>query len=317
MPAWLDILELLDAPAERIYWPYLLAALVLAFLWAALKRDWALLRRDLFSKAIWWHPSARLDYALIIFRALLSALLLAPFLISAHWVAVKVVLAVYAVLGAPPSWPFSPLVTTVFYTAALFMISDASRYYIHRWMHQVAWLWRFHQIHHSAEVMTPFTLYRTHPVEGLIGAFRGILVTGVIGGIFGWLTHGQAHAAQIMGVNAVAFFFNLAGSNLRHSHVWLSFGPLERIFMSPAQHQDHHALETRGQNNYGSFLALWDRLHHTWRPALKKPAQFGLAPEDRLHHPHHLGSVLLAPFGLWPDPSSRAVAAETPPHPDT
>ena len=45
-------------------------------------------------------------------------------------------------------------------------------------MHRIPFLWRFHQIHHSAEVLTPLTFHRIHPVESLLYDVRGALVTG-------------------------------------------------------------------------------------------------------------------------------------------
>ena len=88
------------------------------------------------------------------------------------------------------------------------------------------------------------------------------------------LEEGQAVPAEVLGVNAVAFVLNLAGSNLRHSHLWISFGPLEWLLMSPAQHQLHHSLETSGHGvNYGSFLSLWDVLARTFQRATKRPVR--------------------------------------------
>lgn len=286
---------MLDAPEERIFWPYLVSALVIALVGAALGR--VSLRTELFTRALWWHPSARADYGLFVVRALISALLVAPLLISSTVVAVRVVLLLSKLLGAPPDWTLGPLATTAIYTALLFVASDGTRFLLHKAMHDLPFLWRFHQVHHSAEVMTPLTLYRTHPVEGLLVAVRGVLVTGLVGGAFSWLTRGQAVPAEVLGVNAVAFALNMAGSNLRHSHVWISFGPLERVLMSPAQHQLHHALETSGhQVNYGSFLSLWDALGGTLVRATRRPAAFGVPREHLNHDPWNVFSLLGGPF---------------------
>jgi sterol desaturase/sphingolipid hydroxylase (fatty acid hydroxylase superfamily) len=51
---------------------------------------------------------------------------------------------------------------------------------------------------------------------------------------------------------------NIAGSNLRHSQLPLSYWPwLQKILISPAQHQWHHN-RTGADQNYGSILAIWD-----------------------------------------------------------
>ena len=288
-------LSLLDAPEERLFWPYLVSALLIALLASALGR--VTLRTELFTRALWWHPSARADYGLLFVRTVISVLLVAPLLVSSTVVAVKVVLLFSRAFGAPPEWTPGALPTTILYTALLFIASDATRFGLHVAMHRIALLWRFHQVHHSAEVMTPVTLYRTHPVEGLLGAVRGVLVTGFVGGAFSWLTRGQAVPAEVLGVNAVAFVLNLAGSNLRHSHLWISFGPLEWLLMSPAQHQLHHSLETSGHGvNYGSFLSLWDVLARTFQRATKRPLAFGVERSQLNHDPWNVFSLLGGPF---------------------
>ncbi|HEY1086525.1 MAG TPA: sterol desaturase family protein [Archangium sp.] len=292
---WSEWLSVLDAPEERLFWPFLVSALVIALLGGLFGA--VSLKKDLFSKDLWWHPSARADYGVFVVRALLSAFLIGPLLVSSTVIAVKVVLLLGKVFPEPPEWPLPPLATTITYTVLLFLAADFSRYLLHKWMHDFDVLWRFHQVHHSAEVMTPLTLYRTHPIEGLLGALRGVLVTGFVAGVFAWLTRGQARPAEVLGVNAIAFALNLAGSNLRHSHVWLSFGPLERLVMSPAQHQLHHGIETAGHRvNYGSFLALWDVLGGTFVRATKRPTAFGVAAVHLNHHPHRVVSLLLGPF---------------------
>jgi len=292
---WSEWLSVLDAPEERLFWPFLVSALVIALLGGLLGA--VSLRKDLFSKDLWWHPSARADYGVFVVRAVLAAVLIAPYLVSSTVIAVKVVLLLGKVLPEPPEWPLPPLATTITYTVLLFLAADGSRYLLHKWMHDFDVLWRFHQVHHSAEVMTPVTLYRTHPVEGLLGALRGVLVTGLVAGVFAWLTRGQARPAEVLGVNAIAFALNLAGSNLRHSHVWISFGPFERLVLSPAQHQLHHGIETAGHRvNYGSFLALWDVLGGSFVRATKRPAAFGVEAVHLNHHPHRVLSLLLGPF---------------------
>jgi len=78
------------------------------------------------------------------------------------------------------------------------------------------------------------------------------------------LVRGAAGLYLFLGLHALIFIYNLVG-NLRHSHVWLSYGPvLSHIFVSPAQHQIHHSVEERHWGrNIGFALAFWDRLFGT------------------------------------------------------
>ena len=177
--------------------------------------------------------------------------------------------------------------------------SDFSRYLLHRLCHQIPLLWQFHQVHHSAEVMTPLTLYRSHPVENLLFTIRGILVTGLITGVFFYFFGTRAVQYQFLGVNFFGLLFNFFGANLRHSHVWISYGSIvERVFLSPAQHQLHHSAHPNDHGaNYGSCLAIWDWGGGSLRVASeRRVSQFGLSQEESNHNPHALGSVLFGPF---------------------
>ena len=66
----------------------------------------------------------------------------------------------------------------VIFTITLFVASDFTRYWLHRFMHTVPLLWKFHKVHHSAKVLTPVTFYRVHPVENILFGLRFSLTIG-------------------------------------------------------------------------------------------------------------------------------------------
>jgi sterol desaturase/sphingolipid hydroxylase (fatty acid hydroxylase superfamily) len=68
---------------------------------------------------------------------------------------------------------------------------------------------------------------------------------------------------DILGANLFVFIFNVMGANLRHSHVFWSWGDsIEYWFISPAQHQIHHSDNpAHFDRNLGSALAVWDRCY--------------------------------------------------------
>jgi sterol desaturase/sphingolipid hydroxylase (fatty acid hydroxylase superfamily) len=73
--------------------------------------------------------------------------------------------------------------------------------------------------------------------------------------------------------------FNFAAANLRHSHIWISFGRLEKIFISPAQHQIHHSVGNSNAN-LGSIFSIWDGILGTrMYSGEKRKLEFGLGPE--------------------------------------
>lgn len=271
-------------PGSRTFWGgWVSFALVALGLAARRGGGWAERVDAVFPRAAWRHPSTRLDLQLLLGRQLLRVLGAVPALAGGWYLATWVVRGLDATLGVP-SLPVPPAAVPWLYTVALFVAWDASRYVLHRLMHEVPALWELHQLHHSAEVMTPLTFHRVHPVESLLYQARGGLVTALVAGGAFWLFRADATDVTLLGVHGLGLVFNVATGNLRHSHVWLRFGErVERWLVSPAQHQLHHARDAHG-TNYGTWLAVWDRMGGTWRPAPETaPARLGIDAHGRNH----------------------------------
>ena len=184
------------------------------------------------------------------------------------------------------------------YTASLFLFSDFTRYWLHRLLHKSELLWAFHQVHHSAEVLTPITFYRVHPVESVLFGFRYALSTGFVTGIFLYLFGAQLSLFDILGVNALHFIALFIGSNLRHSPVPLAYYHcLEHWFISPKQHQQHHT-PAYSNKNFGGVLAIWDTLFNTLQTNSNLPSNikvYGLKAEESLRL-HSIKDLLFKPF---------------------
>lgn len=213
------------------------------------------------------------------------------------------------VLGALVVWQgveFQPLDITwgrsALATLIIVLAMDFCKYWAHYIHHENKLLWPFHALHHSAEVLTPLTASRNHPVFILIRNVIYSLVLGTVQAVALFLLIGKIDLLTIGGANAGYFIFNLLGANLRHSHVWLSYGPvLEHIFISPAQHQIHHSSDKKHFNkNYGEVFALWDWMFGTlYVPKSYEKLEFGIADEDgvRIEQPHKtLKDALFKPF---------------------
>ena len=181
-----------------------------------------------------------------------------------------------------PDWAIAAI-----FTVTLFLLDDAAKYLVHRALHRIPILWCFHKVHHSAETLTPLTVYRTHPIEGIIFALRATLVQGTSIAAFFFFLGDRAELVTVLGVNAILFAFNAAGSNLRHSHVWISYGRrLEHLLMSPAQHQIHHSVDpSHYDKNYGAVLSLWDWIGGSLVLAgTYESLQFGLQQATKVKH---------------------------------
>ena len=136
-------------------------------------------------------------------------------------------------------------------------------------MHKWPILWALHKVHHSAETLNPITVYRTHPFEGILFSLRGAFSQGIVISMFFFIFGDKVDLVTILGVNFLVFSFHVAGSNLRHSHIDIKYWTwLEKVLISPAQHQLHHSLDERHYDkNFGAALAIWDwifgSLHHS------------------------------------------------------
>ncbi len=321
LSALLQPAQFLSDPSKRIFWGYLLMSVLIAGLIFVIRYRGQWLRQlyhQLLSHRLWLHPSSLLDMKLMCVKALVRVLLFASWIVSSYAIAVAVVKFANQQFEPAHVTALSDSAITILYTFVLFVCSDFSRYFVHRLCHRVPLLWQFHQVHHSAEVMTPLTLYRSHPVENLIFVLRGVVVTGVITGVFFYLFGTKAVQAQVLGVNVLGLLFNMLGANLRHSHVWISYGSVvEHVFLSPAQHQVHHSDHPRHHGaNYGSCLAIWDWLGGSLHVAFgQQDLHFGLSDTQLNHDPHTLGSAILGPFrGSWALVSARFKRSQSTTH---
>jgi sterol desaturase/sphingolipid hydroxylase (fatty acid hydroxylase superfamily) len=252
--------------------------------------------REQFSKRILFHPSARLDYLYFVVVSLVKFFLIIPFVLGVNEVSLWCLLQIQDIFGYVERIRVSKVGLIFAYTLVLFVVNDFTRYLLHRLMHQNTFLWRFHQLHHSAEVLNPLTFYRVHPLENVLFGFRYAFSTGFVTAWFIYFFGAGIGLVEIFGVNVLVFFFLALGSNLRHSHIPLSYGNrIEKWIISPFQHQLHHTAEDMNKN-FGSNLALWDNIFKTLKTSaskIEKPLVFGLKKEKIKHS---LLGAFLNPF---------------------
>ncbi|WP_416897887.1 MAG: extracellular solute-binding protein [Minwuia sp.] len=301
-------------PQKRVFAGYLLSAMAIAVIAMALAHGGGLraaLRR-IFDPKVWFSRSARTDY-LIVFINRAVMMLTAPWLVARMAFGPALFLLLHEIPGGRfDLWPGAPLwAVALLFTAAYFVLDDLSRYLVHRLMHAWPVLWAFHKVHHTAETLTPFTVYRTHPVEGFVFAARSAVVQGLLIPVFVFFFADRVDLMTVIGANIFLFAFNAAGSNLRHSHIAIRYGRLEKLLVSPAQHQLHHSLDPRHfVCNFGAALSVWDRIGGSWVPSERgQVLRFGVAASER-HDVHGLYGVYLHPFV----DAASAVARRLSPH---
>ena len=294
-------LSALFDPRKRVYWGYLISGCVIALLWLMLvrRRSFAGALRTFFSPESWLSRSASSDYTLMLINSAVMKLI-APRLLTQIGVSVALFSVLHDWFGgrpligeAMPSW----LVAVVF-TLTLFVLDDFSKYVVHRMLHRLPVLWAFHKVHHSATSLNPFTVYRTHPVEGVVFILRAAVVHGSCIAVFVFFLGDKVSLTTVLGASVFSFAFNALGANLRHSHVDLGFWkPLERLFISPAQHQIHHSTsDVHLDKNFGVALALWDLMFKTH--CYSTPGadlEYGVRGESSVRI-HSLGALYVKPF---------------------
>ena len=272
-------------PAKRLFWGCLLSSILLASIavtWTTGKFDIRAQLGSLFDRSYWLNRSTATDLYYLFLNNGIRLLILVPIIGSHLWFTLATGRFLQSNFGdAPevslPAWAIASLYALVF-----FVVEDASRFFLHVSMHRVPFLWRLHRVHHSAENLTPITLFRVHPVESVIYFFRGLLVFGLVSGSFIWLFSRELSTYHVLGVDLLGFIFNFMAANLRHSHVWLSYGYFERWFISPVQHQLHHSIDYE-HPNFGTYLSVWDRVFGTLQYSGKKRhLKFGVRDERDL-----------------------------------
>ena len=248
------------------------------------------------SSKLWLHPSAKLDYYYFFISYFINIFLLVPFIISAKTIALGVNKFLYAKFDYFENSFFSYGEIIFLYTITLFLVSDFTRYWLHRFLHTIPFLWEFHKVHHSAKVLTPITFYRVHPVENFLFGLRYSLSVGFVTGIFVYFFGAMIDIYAVVGVNVFLFVFSVFGANLRHSHVPFSYPKiLENWLMSPKQHQIHHSRK-HFDKNYGGFISIWDKMFGTLKLSNEVLVmKFGLR-KNQMNDYSSLKSLIFRPF---------------------
>lgn len=251
-------------PHDRLGYIFQLSALAAAvgvWLWLRWRGKTARsLWRYVFAPEVWLHRSAVTDYLYYFVNRLLWVFAYGWFIVWAEASAEGSAALLRGLVGEPgpgvtPHWGWAVLATLL-----IVLVKDFLMWFAHTLFHLFPVLWEFHKVHHSAEVMTPLTAARMHPVEELLTAT--IVGTGV-GVAWTGISHilgPGAHELKLWEINVVTALFFLAAFNLRHSHVWLAYPHwLQHILISPAQHQIHHSTAPQHwDKNMGFTFAFWD-----------------------------------------------------------
>ena len=299
------LVTLFTAPGSSFSMLSLLTALSIAGAWLVIQRrargrhlTLKLAARALFPRWLWRSASTKADGGFFLLNVFAVSGLIGWGLISygavEHWTGSALTHA----LGPRGPGGVGRLAGEAIMTLALFLAYEFAYWLDHFIAHEVPFFWEFHRVHHTAETLTPLTVFRVHPVDTMKFFNIIALVTGVVGGVGGYLLGQPTHAFSVSGNNILLLAFIFLTVHLQHSHVWIAFtGVWGRVFASPAHHQIHHSADpAHFGKNLGSCLVVFDWLFGTLRVprAEREPLVYGVEPGGE--SPHTITGGLITPF---------------------
>jgi sterol desaturase/sphingolipid hydroxylase (fatty acid hydroxylase superfamily) len=147
---------------------------------------------------------------------------------------------------------------------AIVLVADLIQYWTHRAYHEVPFLWRFHAVHHSTQVLDWLAGSRMHMLELI--ATR----TAILGPIYV-----LGFSREVMDAYVVVVGFQAV---LNHANVSLPWGLLRHVIVTPEFHHWHHSSDRAAiDRNYAAHFAFLDSLFGTKvRSAQIFPEQYGV-----------------------------------------
>lgn len=134
---------------------------------------------------------------------------------------------------------------------ALFLLVDFAYYWLHRYSHEIRWMWALHSVHHSAQQITFSVAYRLGWTNIVSGPWLFLIPVCWIG--FDPRAVGLMYAANLL------YQFWL------HTETIPKLGFVETFLNTPSNHRVHHAVNPEYlDRNYGGVLIIWDRLFGTY-----------------------------------------------------
>jgi len=258
---------------------------------------WRTIARALFPKRILRSRSSKVDIGYLYFNVFMFSLMFGWAVLTYQFISNGIIAGLVALAGPVTPSTLPEYVTRSIITVMLFVAYELG-YWVNHWLsHKVPALWEFHKVHHTAEVLTPLTNFRVHPVYSWI--FSNILaLSAAIANGFGHYMFGDTtHQYALADTNIFIVLFIHVYVHLQHSHMWISFqGLAGRIFVSPAHHQLHHSADPKHFNkNFGSCLAIWDWMFGTLCIPKKEREKLTFGFADR-PDAHTFKGEMLTPF---------------------
>jgi len=163
----------------------------------------------------------------------------------------------------------------------LLLGADFCYYWMHRFKHEIRWMWADHSVHHSGNYLNFFMNYRLGWTGLIVGTWLMYLPLVLLG----------FHPATVV----TAFALSLVWQFWVHTDIIGKTGPLEWVLNTPSHHRVHHARNPIYlDKNYAGILIIWDRMFGSFQEELdEEPVDYGLV------QPLHSLNPFVIAFHEW------------------
>ena len=125
--------------------------------------------------------------------------------------------------GTPAATALPEFATRAILTVVLFLAYELC-YWLHHYLcHRVPFLWEFHKVHHSANVLTPITVFRVHPVDTWLFANMMAVAVGTANGVANYAVGATVYQYVLTDTNLILVVFIHLYVHFQHSHLWIAF----------------------------------------------------------------------------------------------
>lgn len=141
------------------------------------------------------------------------------------------------------------------------LAADFTYYWMHRFEHEIRFLWAYHSVHHSSPEYNLTTALRLAWVEGL---FEWVFFVPMV-------LIGFDVVQTTLGLLIVVIY-----QTWIHTQKIGKMGWLDKVFNTPSAHRVHHGKNPQYiDKNYGGILMVWDRMFDTYEPEGEQ-VEFGI-----------------------------------------
>ena len=191
---FIDIFYQFIDPKKRIFIFYLLISILIAFVWLIYIKQLSIKEslKKIFNPKIFFSKSSKSDYKIFILNQIIM-FVISPILITQLTIATFLFYYFHSLswLSSGMFQNASVIFVITLFTTLQFLLDDFSKFFVHRCMHKWQILWALHKVHHSATTLTPMTVFRTHPLEGIIFSLRAALTQAIMISSFVFLFGGN------------------------------------------------------------------------------------------------------------------------------